>query len=493
MYQGNNPLMLMDLYELTMAQAWFDRGCKDVEACYDMFFRRVPENGGYAIMGGVEELVKFLSNIRFETEDLDYLASTGHFHKDFLNYLRDMKFTCSVYAAREGSVVFPHEPLVKVVGPIIQAQIIETMILLLVNHQSLIATKASRLRQVAGDKTVLEFGARRAQGYSAALLGARAAYIGGIDGSSCLAAGEFFDVPVGGTMAHSFVQSFPSEYEAFAAYAASFPDDCILLVDTYNTLASGVPNAIKVQQNVLSPLNKRLKGIRIDSGDLTWLSQEARKLLDAAGMSDVKISVSNSLDEYIIRDLTIQGAKIDSFGVGERLITAKNEPVFGGVYKLAAIRLQGDDKWQPRMKISDNSEKVTNPGNKRVLRFYDGDNGKALADLLLLQEEDLSIYERGQEIEIFDPLQTWKRKWLYDYKVRDMLEPLLVKGKMVAATYTLQEIRKFCQDELNSLWPSIKRFENPQTYYVDLSQTLWNVKHDFLQEHTKLIRNNKQK
>lgn len=489
MYQGNNPLMLMDLYELTMAQAWFDQGRKDDQACFDMFFRRVPENGGYAIMGGVEDLVKFLSNIKFSEADLAYLASTNYFNADFLDYLRHMQFTCSVYAAREGSVVFPHEPLVKVVGPIVQAQIIETMILLLVNHQSLIATKASRLRQVAGDKLVLEFGARRAQGYSAALMGARAAYIGGIDGSSCLAAGEIFNVPVGGTMAHSFVQSFSDEYAAFSAYAKSFPDNCVLLVDTYNTLASGVPNAIRVQKEVLTPLNKRLKGIRIDSGDLTWLSQEARKMLDANGMQDVQISVSNSLDEYIIRDLTIQGAQIDNFGVGERLITAKNEPVFGGVYKLSAIRANETEKWQARMKISDNLEKVTNPGNKRVLRFYDATTHKAMADLMLLQEEDLSPYMEGKEIEIFDPIQTWKRKLLSGYYVRDMLEPLLDKGQLVAQKYSLQEIRDFCKTELESLWPSIKRFENPQNYYVDLSQTLWNVKHDFLQEHTKFARN----
>lgn len=482
-YQQNR-IMLMDLYELTMAQAWFDQGLSDLEACFDVFFRKVPENGGYAIMGGVEDLVQYLQETSFTEENLTYLASTGLFHAEFLNYLRTMDFKCSVSAVREGSVVFPRETIVKVTGPIVQAQMLETMILLLVNHQSLIATKASRLRLAAGKRQILEFGARRAQGYTAALLGARAAYIGGMDGSSCLASGEFFNVPVGGTMAHSFVQSFPTEYEAFVAYAKCFPDNTVLLVDTYNVLESGLPNAIRVHKEVLAPMGKKLKGIRIDSGDLTWLSQEARKRLDAVGLTEVQITVSNALDEYIIRDLQMQDAKIDAYGVGERLITARNEPVFGGVYKLSGIKRKGEQNFEPKMKISENHEKVTNPGSKNLLRFYDKETGMAQADLMLLADEDLQNYYKGQEFEIFDPEQTWKRKTLRNYRVRNMLEPLMVEGRVVAKSYSLQEIRDFCQQEIASLWPSIKRFENPQTYYVDLSPKLWQVKHEFLEKHS---------
>lgn len=479
----DNRIMLMDLYELTMAQAWLDQGKEDLEACFEVFFRKVPEDGGYAIMGGVEDLVNFLQETKFTEENLQYLASTGLFNSRFLDYLRHMDFRCSVYAVKEGSVVFPREPLVKVVGPIIQAQILETMILLLVNHQSLISTKASRLRLVAGKRQVLEFGARRAQGYTAALMGARAAYIGGMDGSSCLASGEFYHVPVGGTMAHSFVQSFPTEYDAFVAYADSFPDNTVLLVDTYNVLKSGVPNAILVEKNVLAPKGKHLKGIRIDSGDLTWLTQEARKMLDAAGLTDVKITVSNSLDEYIIRDLQMQDAKIDSYGVGERLITARNEPVFGGVYKLTGIRKAGEKNFTPKMKISENPEKTTNLGEKNLLRFYDLETGKAMADLILLADEDLTPYYQGEAVEIFDPVQTWKRKTLTNYRVRNMLEPLMEKGVVVAKKYSLPELREFCRQELETLWPTIKRFENPQTYYVDLSAKLWQVKDEFLRSH----------
>lgn len=483
-YQQNR-IMLMDLYELTMAQAWFDQNLCDLEACFDVFFRKVPEDGGYAIMAGIEDLVQYLQETHFNEENLAYLASTGLFHADFLNYLRNLDFKCSVFAVREGSVVFPHEPIVKVIGPIIQAQMLETMILLLVNHQSLIATKASRLRLAAGKRRVLEFGARRAQGYTAALLGARAAYIGGIDGSSCLASGEYFNVPVGGTMAHSFVQSFPTEYEAFAAYAKCFPDNTVLLLDTYNVLESGLPNAIKVHKEVLAPMGKKLNGIRIDSGDLAWLSQETRKRLDAAGLPDVKITVSNSLDEYLIRDLQMQDAKIDAYGVGERLITARNEPVFGGVYKLAGIRKKGEKAFEPKMKISENHEKVTNPGNKNLLRFYDRETGMALADLMLLVDEPLQDYYNGQEFEIFDPVQTWKRKTLSNYRVRNMLEPLMEQGQVVAKNYSLQDTRDFCQQEVASLWPSVKRFENPQSYYVDLSPRLWQIKQAFLEKHSK--------
>ena len=382
-----------------------------------------------------------------------------------------------MWAIPEGTPIFPNEPIVKVRGPIIQAQMIETMILVTINHQSLIATKTARIVRAAKGRPVLEFGSRRAQGYDAAVLGARAAYIAGASGTSCTLCGEHFDIPTLGTMAHSWVQAFANERAAFAAYAHSFPNDTVLLVDTYNVLKSGIPNAILTAKEILIPAGHRLKGIRIDSGDLAYLTVKAREMLDEAGLEDCKITVSNALDEYIIRDLIQQGAAIDSFGVGERLITSRAEPVFGGVYKLAAIEENG--QIIPRMKFSENAVKITNPGNKAVWRLYDRSTGKAMADVITLADEHI---DDQLPYEIFDPLHTWKKKTLTHFTPRQLLEPLFVQGKLVAQPRSIEEIRTACASELDRLWESLKRFENPQSYYVDLSRALWETRNDLLNQ-----------
>jgi nicotinate phosphoribosyltransferase len=470
--------MLTDLYELTMMNGYLQNKMKDRRACFDLFFRSVPESGGYAIMAGVQQMIDYLSDLKFEDEDIDYLESLQIFEPDFIEYLENFEFACDVWAIPEGTPIFPGEPIVKVIGPIMQAQMIETMLLVTINHQSLIATKSSRIVRSAGDRPVMEFGARRAQGYDASVLGARAAYIAGVAGTSCTIAAQHFSIPALGTMAHSWVQSFPSEYEAFKAYALTYPDNTQFLVDTYNTLHSGIPNSIKVAEEVLHPIGKRLKAIRIDSGDLTYLTIQAREMLDQAGLTDCKITVSNAMDEYLIRDLLLQGAKIDNFGVGERLITSRAEPVFGGVYKLSAIEY--DDEMVPRMKISDNPEKITNPGVKELWRFYDRDTGFALADLITLEDEQI---DDTKPLEIFDPHHTWKRKVLTNFRAEKMLKPVFVQGKQVYENKPLSEIREYCADQLAHLWNSIKRFENPQTYYVDLSQDLWDLRQSFLAEY----------
>ncbi|NLN52410.1 MAG: nicotinate phosphoribosyltransferase [Clostridiaceae bacterium] len=473
-----NMTMLTDLYELTMMNGYLQNKMKDRRACFDLFFRSVPESGGYAIMAGVQQMIDYLSDLKFEDEDIDYLESLQIFEPDFIEYLENFEFACDVWAIPEGTPIFPGEPIVKVIGPIMQAQMIETMLLVTINHQSLIATKSSRIVRSAGDRPVMEFGARRAQGYDASVLGARAAYIAGVAGTSCTIAAQHFSIPALGTMAHSWVQSFPSEYEAFKAYALTYPDNTQFLVDTYNTLHSGIPNSIKVAEEVLHPIGKRLKAIRIDSGDLTYLTIQAREMLDQAGLTDCKITVSNAMDEYLIRDLLLQGAKIDNFGVGERLITSRAEPVFGGVYKLSAIEY--DDEMVPRMKISDNPEKITNPGVKELWRFYDRDTGFALADLITLEDEQI---DDTKPLEIFDPHHTWKRKVLTNFRAEKMLKPVFVQGKQVYENKPLSEIREYCADQLAHLWNSIKRFENPQTYYVDLSQDLWDLRQSFLAEY----------
>ncbi|MDO5732179.1 MAG: nicotinate phosphoribosyltransferase [Eubacteriales bacterium] len=472
-----NPAMMMDFYELTMSQVFFDEGIHEQTACFDLFFRRIPESGGYALMAGLQPVIDYLNNFKFRDEDISYLRSLGRFSEAFLAYLADMKFSCDVWAIREGTPLFPHEPIMKVRGPLIQAQLIETMLLLTINHQCLIATKAARIVRAAEGRQVMEFGARRAQGADAAFYGARSAYIGGVDASSLTASGEHFDMPVAGTMAHSFVQSFPDEYSAFRAYAKRYPESCVLLIDTYNTLDQGLPNAIRIQREILDPLGYRLKGVRIDSGDLAYLSVRAREILDEAGMHECKIIASNSLDEDIIRELLRQGARIDSFGVGERLITAKSEPVFGGVYKLSAIEVNG--VLEARMKISENVAKVTNPGSKRVYRFYDRDTDMALADLICLEGESVD----PDSYEIFDPVQTWKRKVLENYYVRDLLEPVFEAGKCVYPDYDLASIRLYAQKQQAQLWDAVKRFEFPHQYYVDLSEKLWTLKQNFLAQH----------
>ncbi|MBK1811205.1 nicotinate phosphoribosyltransferase [Clostridium sp. YIM B02505] len=476
---SRNLTMLVDFYELTMGNGYLRDGLKDKIAYFDMFFRRVPDGGGYCIMAGVEQLIEYLSNLKFTKEDIDYLRSKQIFAEEFLNYLENFDFCCDVWAVPEGNPVFPNEPLVTVRGPVIQAQFIETMILLTINHQTLIATKANRICRAAQGRTVMEFGSRRAQGYDGAIYGARAAVIGGCASTACTIAEEMFDIPASGTMAHSWVQLYPSEYEAFKAWAEVYPENCTFLVDTYNVLKSGIPNAIKVFDEVLKPKGLRPKGIRIDSGDITYLTKKCRKMLDNAGYSDCKIVISNSLDEHIINDVIAQGAKVDSFGVGERLITAKSEPVFGGVYKLVAI--EDDDNIIPKIKISENEEKITNPGFKKIYRIFDKDNDMAIADLIALNNE---VIGTDSTLEIFDPVYTWKRKKLSNFYVKDLMVQVFDKGKQVYESPSVLEIKDFASEETEKLWPEVLRFENPHTYYVDLSSNLWSLKQSLLHKYT---------
>ena len=472
-----NLTMLMDFYELTMSNGYLLNGLEDKVACFDMFFRHVPDNGGFAIMAGVEQLITYLKNLRFCEEDLSYLRSKKIFSEDFIKYLKNFEFSCDVWAIPEGTPIFPNEPIVTVRGPAIEAQFVETMILLTINHQSLIATKANRIVRAAQGRPVMEFGSRRAQGYDGAIFGARAAYIGGCIGSACTIADRDYHIPASGTMAHSWIQMFSSELEAFRAYAKIYPENCTLLVDTYNVLKSGVPNAIKVFNEVIVPLGYRPKGIRIDSGDITYLSKEARRMLDDSGFSDCKIVASNSLDEYIIRDILIQGAEVDLFGVGERLITSKSEPVFGGVYKLVAIEEDGIEI--PKIKLSENVEKITNPGFKQVWRFFDNETGKALADVITLADE---VIDDSKTYEIFDPNHTWKRKSISNFYVKKLLIKIFEKGTCIYENPDLEEIKRDCKKQVDNLWDEVKRFENPHRYYVDLSKNLWKVKEKLLKE-----------
>lgn len=469
-----NLTMLTDFYELTMANGYFKNNFKDTIAYFDMFFRKVPDGGGFVIMAGVEQLVNYFKNLKFDKNDIDFLRTKG-FDEQFLDYLANFKFQCDVWAIPEGTPIFPGEPIVKVKGPVIQAQFVETMVLLAINHQSLIATKANRIVRAAQGKAVMEFGSRRAQGFDGAVYGARAAYIGGCVGTACTISDELFGIPALGTMAHSWVQLFDSEYDAFKAYAEEYPDGCTLLVDTYNVLKSGIPNAIKVFDEVLAPMGKRPKGIRIDSGDIAYLSRKARKMLDDAGYPDCGIVASNSLDEYIIRDMLMQGAQIDSFGVGERLITASSDPVLGGVYKLCAVEKDGEVI--PKIKLSENVQKITTPGNKRTYRLYDRETGKAAADLITLASETV---DDSLPYELFDPDYTWKRKTLTNFTARELLEPLFKKGECVYKDRNIDEIRNYCKEQIDTLWDEVTRFENPHNYYVDLSQKLWDVKHELL-------------
>lgn len=469
-----NLTMLTDFYEITMANGYFETGLVENIAYFDMFFRKVPDGGGYAIMAGIEQVVEYLKNLSFTEEDIEYLRKKGSFCEEFLDYLRNFKFVCDVWAVPEGTPIFPHEPLITVKGPVIQAQFVETMLLLLVNHQSLIATKANRIVRAAKGRPIMEFGTRRAHGTAAAVYGARAAYIGGCAGTACAIADRDYGIKALGTMAHSWVQMFPSEYDAFMAYGKIYPDNCVLLVDTYNVLKSGVPAAIKV----FKELKPQSMGIRIDSGDIAYLTKKARKMLDEAGLSDCKIVISNSLDEYIIRDVILEGAQIDSFGVGERLITAKSEPVFGGVYKLSALEIDGE--MIPKIKISENVEKITNPGFKTLYRIYSKDTNKALADVMTLDGETIPE-EDGYEI--FDPNAVWKRKKLKNFYVKNIRVQLFDKGECVYELPSIEEIKSYCSEQMKTLWDETLRFENPQTYYVDLSQKLWDVKNKLIEEH----------
>lgn len=470
-----NLTLLTDFYELTMAGGYFECDHKDRIAYFDMFYRTNPDKGGYAIMAGVEQMIEYLTNLKFTDEDIEFLRGKGIFSEAFLEYLRNFKLECDVWAVPEGTPIFPGEPIVTVKGPLIQAQFIETMILLSINHQSLIATKANRIARAAQGRAVMEFGSRRAQGFDGAIYGARAAYIGGCCGTACTICERDFGVPALGTMAHSWIQSFDTEYEAFAAYAKLYPNNCTLLVDTYNTLKSGVPNAIKVFDDILKPMGIRPKGIRIDSGDITYLSKKARKLLDEAGYEDCKICASNSLDEYIIRDMQIQGARVDLYGVGERLITSSSSPVFGGVYKLVAT--EKDGVVTPKIKISENVGKITTPCFKKLYRLYDLETGKSIADVITLNDE---IIDDTKPYEIFDPQNTWKRKTIENFKAVDIRKKYIENGKLIEEMPDITTIKKYCQRQMETLWDEVIRFENPHTYYVDLSQKLWDIKNDLL-------------
>lgn len=468
--------MLVDFYEMTMGNGYLVHGQGEKTVYFDMFFRRVPDEGGYAIFAGLEQVIDYIRNLRFTDDDIEYFKSKNIFSDVFLEYLRNFKFSCDVYSVPEGTPVFPGEPLITVKGPAVQAQLIETMLLLSVNHQSLIATKASRIVRAADGRPVMEFGSRRAQGSDGAILGARASYIGGCCGTACTIADRDFRVPALGTMAHSWVQLFPSELDAFRAYADVYPDNCVFLVDTYNVLKSGVPNAIKVFEE-LDKKGYRPGGIRIDSGDIAYLSKKARKMLDNAGFADCKIVVSNSMDEYIIRDLLIQGAEIDSFGVGERLVTSKSEPVFGGVYKLTAIEENG--QIIPKIKLSENASKITNPGYKKPVRLFCNETGKALADVILLNDEEI---DETKPYVIFDPEFTYKKKKLEGFTVKNLQVPVFINGECVYTSPSIEEIRNYSKEQLSLIWDEVKRFENPHKYYVDLSEKLWNMKQKLLNE-----------
>ena len=472
-----NYTMLCDFYELTMANGYFQTPeVRDRITYFDMFFRDVPDKGGFAIAAGLEQLVEYIQNLKFTEEAIAYLRSKGCFCEEFLDYLRTFKFTGDIWAMPEGTPIFPREPVVTVRASAIQAQFIETYLLLVYNHQCLIATKANRVVRAAKGRPVMEFGSRRAHGASAAILGARAAYIGGVGATACTQTDRDYGVPAVGTMAHSWVMMFPTEYEAFKRYCELYPNNATLLVDTYNVLKSGVPNAIKAFKEVLLPQGITKCGIRLDSGDLTYLSKKARKMLDEAGLTECKIVASNSLDEYLIRDLFHQGAQLDSFGVGERLITSKSTPVFGGVYKLVAIE---DDEGRviPKIKVSENPEKIINPHFKKVYRLYDNESGESIADVLTVYNENLSSDE---PVRLFDPSATWKRKTVRNFTAKEMLVPVFRNGELVYQLPTLKEIQDYCKEQVDLLWDEVKRFDNPHVYYVDLSDELWNIKEDLL-------------
>ncbi|MBQ4312731.1 MAG: nicotinate phosphoribosyltransferase [Clostridia bacterium] len=472
-----NMTMLTDFYEITMANGYLACGHEDTIAYFDAFFRKIPDDGGFAIMAGLEQIIEYMQNLRFTDEDIEFLRGKGIFSEKFLQYLRDFEFCCDVWAVPEGTAIFPNEPVIKVVGPVLQAQFIETAILLMFNHQSLIATKANRIVRAAQGRAVLEFGSRRSHGGDAAIYGARAAYIGGCAGTACTITDEIFGVPAVGTMAHSWVQLFDSEIEAFKAYAREYPTNCVLLVDTYNVLKSGVPNAIKTFDEVLKPMGIRPKGIRIDSGDITYLSCKARKMLDDAGYPDCTICASNSLDEYLIREMLGNGAAVDSFGVGERLITSQTSPTFGGVYKLAAVDIDG--KHIPKIKLSENVAKLTWPGDKIIWRLFDRDTGKAIADVITMSDE---VIDDTQPYEIFDAEFTWKRKVCVNFRAERLLVKIFEKGKLVYDLPSIGEIRENCKNSVGSLWKEVTRFENPHLYYVDYSQKLWDLRQRLIKE-----------
>ncbi|MEE0855897.1 MAG: nicotinate phosphoribosyltransferase [Ruminococcus sp.] len=471
-----NLSMLCDFYEFTMSNGYFKNGFYKRNVYFDVFFRKVPDNGGFAIAAGLEQVISYIKNLHFSEDDISYLRTKGIFDEQFLEYLSNFKFHGDIYAVPEGTPVFPNEPVMTVRAPAIEAQIIETFVLLTVNHQTLIATKANRIVRAAQGRAVLEFGSRRAQGASGAVDGARAAYIGGCAGTACTLTDELYGVPAGGTMAHSWIQMFDSEYDAFKTYCELYPDNPTLLVDTYNTLKSGVPNAIKVFKEVLLPQGKTKCAIRLDSGDISYLSKKARKMLDEAGLTDCTITASNSLDEYLIRDLMMQGAQVDTFGVGERLITSSSSPVFGGVYKLVAVEDEGGEI-VPKIKVSENTAKITNPHFKKLYRYYDNESGKAIADELCVYDE---VVDDKKPRTIFDPMATWKTKTLTDFTAKELLVPIFKGGECVYESPSIKEIVGYCAAQLDLLWDEVKRFENPHTYYVDLSKKLYEIKNILL-------------
>ena len=471
-----NMTMLCDFYELTMGNGYLKAGLHNRITYFDVYFRTVPDGGGFAIAAGLEQLIDYIEDLHFDEQDIEYLRSKGIFCEEFLDYLRNFRFTGDIYAVPEGTPVFPGEPMVIVRAPAIEAQLLETFTLLTINHQSLIATKANRIVRAAKGKAVMEFGSRRAQGSTAAIDGARAAYLAGCCGTACTISDELYGTPALGTMAHAWVQMFDTEYDAFATYCKLYPGNATLLVDTYDTLKSGIPNAIRAFNDVLKPMGVTKCGIRLDSGDLAYLTRKARQMLDEAGWESCKITVSNSLDEYLIRDLWLQDAKIDAFGVGERMITAKSEPVFGGVYKLVAVE-DDDGEIIPKIKISENVGKITTPHFKKLYRFYGRDTGKAIADYLCVCDETV---DDSRNLEIFDPEATWKRKEVYHFEARELLVQIYKNGKLVYKRPSMEELRAYCASQVDTLWDEVKRFDNPHRYYVDLSQKLYDIKQSLL-------------
>ena len=470
-----NYTLLCDFYELTMANGYFELGKADEISYFDVFYRKVPDGGGFAIAAGLEQVIDYVKKLKFTEEDITYLRSKKLFSEAFLEYLRNFRFTGDIYAVPEGTPIFPGEPIMTIVAPSVEAQFIETYVLLCLNHQSLIATKANRIVRAAQGRPVMEFGARRAQGSDGAILGARAAYIGGCSSTACTITDKMFGIPAVGTMAHSWVQMFDTEYEAFESYCKQYPHNVTLLVDTYDVIKSGVPNAIKAFDNVLKPLGIKNCAIRLDSGDITYLSKKARKMLDEAGYNECKIVVSNSLDEILIRDLILQGARVDLFGVGERLITAKSNPVFGGVYKLVAVEKDGEVI--PKIKISENPEKITNPHFKKVYRIFDNETGTAIADQLCVYDETI---DESQPLELFDPIQVWKTKTVTNYTAKELLVPIFKNGECVYESPSIHEMRDYCKAQIMTLWDEVKRLDNPHNYYVDLSQKLWDIKYGMI-------------
>ena len=470
-----NYTLLCDFYELTMANGYFELGKADEISYFDVFYRKVPDGGGFAIAAGLEQVIDYIKKLKFTEDDIAFLRSKNLFSEKFLEYLRSFKFTGDIYAVPEGTPIFPGEPIMTICAPSVEAQFIETYVLLCLNHQSLIATKANRIVRASQGRPVMEFGSRRAQGSNGAILGSRAAYIGGCVATACAISDKEFGIPATGTMAHSWVQMFDTEYEAFESYCKIYPNNATLLVDTYDVLKSGIPNAIKAFDNVLKPLGIKKCGIRLDSGDITYLSKKARKMLDEAGYNECKIVVSNSLDETIIRDLILQGAKIDVFGVGERLITAKSNPVFGGVYKLVAVEKDGEII--PKIKISENPEKITNPHFKKVYRIFDNETGTAVADQLCVFDETI---DENEPLELFDPVQVWKTKTVTNYTAKELLVPIFKNGECVYECPSIHDVRDYCKAQIMTLWDEVKRFENPHKYYVDLSRKLWDIKQGLL-------------